>query len=533
MSRTFNLADLFEEVADAAPDRTALVAGDARRTYRELDERATRLANHLVSIGVTRGDHVAVHSMNRVEWVEAFFACFKISAVPINVNYRYMETELQYLYENADCVAVIVERQFRSRLDAVLADLPSVRAVVEIGAEYEAALAAASPIRHTPEQRGWDRSGDDLYMLYTGGTTGMPKGVMWRHEDAFYATMNSARGGRLLAQPEDLGDEICAAVASGAAPLVMMALGPMMHGGAQWLMGNGLFVGAKIVIYCERGFNADKILEIASAEHVNSIGTIGDAMARPLAEAMAAAEPGRFDLSHLLSFGNGGAPLSAAVREQIKAAAPNLMINDSFGASETGFTGGKLDGGEGFSAPRFLMGEHTTVLDDEGQQCAPGVTGRLARSGHIPLGYYKDEAKTAATFPTFAGRRWVVPGDYARIEDDGSISLLGRGSVCINSGGEKIYPEEVEAALKRNPSVFDAVVIGTPNERWGEQVTAIVQLREGCSVTEAEVQAHSRTVLSDYKTPKAVLFIETLHRTPVGKADYKWAKETALSRLQQ
>jgi acyl-CoA synthetase (AMP-forming)/AMP-acid ligase II len=523
MARTFNLADLFEQVAVAAPDRTAVVAGADRRTYGELDERCNRFANHLLSIGVGRGDHVAIHAMNCIEWVEAFWACFKISAVPINVNYRYMEGELQYLYDNADCVAVLVEPALRERLDKVLGDLPRVRSVIEIGPEYEAALAAASAVL-APQQR----SGDDLYMLYTGGTTGMPKGVMWRHEDAFFAIMNAARG-RGLATPEDLGDEIATAVADGARQLTMMALGPIMHGGAQWAMGNGMFVGAKIVLYSERGFDADRILQIVAEEGVNSIATIGDAMARPIAEAIAAAPSGTYDLSTLFAIGNGGAPLSSAVREQLKAAAPQLVINDAFGASETGATGGKVDGGEGFSAPRFMMNADTTVLDDDGVQCAVGVTGKLARTGYIPLGYYKDEAKTAATFPTYAGKRWVIPGDFARIEDDGTISLLGRGSVCINSGGEKIYPEEVEAALKKNPSVFDAVVVGTPNERWGEQVTAIVQIRPGHSLSTADVQAHSRTVLSDYKTPRTVLFVDTVQRTPVGKADYKWAKETALT----
>ncbi len=527
MARTFNLADLFEEVVDAAPERVAVVAGHKRRTYRELDDNANRLANHLVSVGVGRGDHVAIHAMNCAEWVEAFFACFKISAVPINVNYRYMQDELRYLYDNADCVAVIVESQFRERLDAVIADLPNVRYVLEIGARYDAALAASSPDRPSSESLGWSRSNDDLYILYTGGTTGMPKGVMWRHEDAFFATMNAARASAPLAKPEDLGDEIRASQFA----MTMMSIGPMMHGGAQWMMGNGIFVGAKIVLYTERGFDAEKILQTVAAEGVNTITTIGDAMARPLAEEILRAPAGTYDMSSLFAFGNGGAPLSAAVREQLKAAVPNAAIMDSFGASETGATGSKADAGEGFSAPRFAMGNHTTVLDDDGQQCAQGVIGKLARTGYIPLGYFKDPVKTAETFPTFAGKRWVIPGDFARIEDDGTISLLGRGSVSINSGGEKIFPEEVEAALKKNPGVFDVIVVGTPSDRWGEQVTAIVQQREGHGLTEANVQAHCKTVLSDYKAPRAVFFVDQVQRTPVGKADYKWAKQKALELL--
>jgi acyl-CoA synthetase (AMP-forming)/AMP-acid ligase II len=350
---------------------------------------------------------------------------------------------------------------------------------------------------------------------------------MWRHEDAFFATMNAGRGSRPLARPEDLGDELRAS----AGAMTLMALGPMMHGGAQWMLGNGVFVGAKVVLYTSRHFDPDAILRIVAREQVNSLGTIGDAMGRPIAETILAAPPGTYDLSSLFAFGNGGAPLSPAVRAQLKAAAPNAVIMDSFGASETGATGAKVDAGEGYSAPRFAMGEHTTVLDEDGQQCPPGVTGRLARSGHIPLGYYKDPSKTAATFPTFAGKRWVVPGDFARIEEDGTISLLGRGSVSINSGGEKIHPEEVEAALKQHPDVFDAIVVGTPNDRWGEQVTALVERRSGTVLSAGDVQEHCRRVLSDYKMPRAVLFVDAVQRTPVGKADYRWARETALELL--
>ena len=302
----------------------------------------------------------------------------------------------------------------------------------------------------------------------------------------------------------------------------------MMHGGAQWMLGNTIFIGGTIVLYTERGFDADAVLRIIEREHVNSVNTIGDAMARPLAEAIAGSPAGTYDLSSLFAFGNGGAPLSAAVREQLTAALPTAVIMDSFGASETGATGSKVDAGEGFGAPRFAMGPHTTVLSDTGEQCEPGVTGKLARTGYIPLGYYKDPEKTAATFPTFAGKRWVVPGDFARIEDDGTITLLGRGSVSINSGGEKIYPEEVEAVLKKHPAVFDAVVVGTPNERWGEQVTAIVHVRPGHELSEADVKAHCRTELADYKAPRTVLFLDEIQRTPVGKADYTWAKKTAL-----
>jgi 3-oxocholest-4-en-26-oate---CoA ligase len=273
MSRTYNLADLFEIVVDSVPDRVALVAGAERRTYRELDDRANRLANHLHTNGIGKGDHIAVHATNCVEWVESWLACFKLSAVPINVNYRYVQDELRYLYDNADCVAVIVEPQFLSKVSPVLADLPAVRLVLEIGPEYEAALAGAANTRPN-----LGRSNDDLYMLYTGGTTGMPKGVMWRHEDAFFAAMNSARGSRPLAAPDDLKAEL----EQSPGVLTMMAIGPMMHGGSQWMLGNAVFVGGKVVLYCEQGFSGEEVLRLVDTEGVNSVSTIGDAMAGQL-----------------------------------------------------------------------------------------------------------------------------------------------------------------------------------------------------------------------------------------------------------
>jgi acyl-CoA synthetase (AMP-forming)/AMP-acid ligase II len=251
-------------------------------------------------------------------------------------------------------------------------------------------------------------------------------------------------------------------------------------------------------------------------------------MARPLAEHLVAEPRPTYDLSMLFAIGNGGAPLSTGVREQIRAALPNVAILDSFGASETGAAGARADDGSAMSSPKFAMSDDTTVLSEEGRQCVAGEVGKLARSGNIPLGYFKDPVKTAETFRTFDGKRWVIPGDFAQIEDDGQITLLGRGSVCINSGGEKIYPEEVEAALKQHPAVFDAVVIGTPNERWGEQVTALVQLREGTSPSMEEIVTFSRTLVADYKSPKAVFFVPVVERTPVGKADYQWAKAEAL-----
>lgn len=517
--RSINLGDAFEVIADAIPNEMALITNEVEFTYAQLDERATRFANHLRSIGVGRGQHVGIHAHNCHQWVEAFWACAKIGAAAVNVNYRYVEAELRYLYDNADCVAVVTTPEFAPMVGAIRSDLPQLKNVVVIGDEYETVVAAASPDRDFP-----GRSGDDPYILYTGGTTGMPKGVMWRSEDVILGAMNSMRANRPIERVEVLGEEAAAAPFHAR----LMGIGPIMHGGSQWIMGNAIIGGGTFVMYTKKKFDAHEVLGLAARAKTNTLSTIGDAMARPLAEALLVEPRPDYDLSALFSIGNGGAPLTTGVRQQIREALPNVVIMDSYGATETGAAGTRPDDGSPLSAPRFQTGPDTTVLSDDGRVCAVGEVGKLARSGFIPLGYYKDPEKTAATFPTYAGKRWVVPGDFATIESDGTISVLGRGSVCINSGGEKIYPEEVESALKQHPSVFDAVVIGTPNERWGEQVTALVKLRDDATADTDQIVAHTRTLVADYKAPKAIFVVDEVVRTPVGKADYKWAKEEAL-----
>jgi len=520
--RQFQLADVFEAVADAVPDREALMTETTTLTYAQLDDRATRLANHLASLGVVRGDRVAIHATNRPEWVETFYACMKLGAAPVNVNFRYVADELRYLYDDAGCVAVVVAPEFCGVLDEVADVLPDLRHRVVMGDDYEAALASASPVRNFT-----GRSPDDLYLIYTGGTTGMPKGVMWRHEDLIFGALNASRFGL----PADSPDQLATEAAANPNPLRLMALGPMMHGGGQWVMGNAHVAGGTFILYCGERFDPVAVWDLTASSRANSIGTIGDAMARPLAEALAAPGHPDWDLSQLVSIGNGGAPLTAGVRDQLRAVLPDVLIRDSYGASETGAATARFDDGQAHAAPRFDPTDDTSVLDDDGRRCAVGQVGMLARTGHIPLGYWNDEAKTAATFKVVNGVRWVIPGDFARYEDDGTISLLGRGSQSINTGGEKVYPEEVEAALMHHPAVLDCVVVGTPSERWGQQVTALVQVRNGHTVTADELRADVRSRIADYKVPKDVVFVDAVVRTPVGKADYVWARTTATALL--
>lgn len=515
-TRPLNLADVFEAIADAVPDRVAIATIDRDYTYAEIDERSTRLANHLVSLGVGPGDHVAVHSANRIEWVDAFYGCLKARAVPVNINYKYLHDELTYLYDNADCVAAIVAPE---HVEAVAAlDVPTLKHVIVLGEDYDAALAAAS------SERLGGRSADDPYVLYTGGTTGSPKGVVWRNEDLIRAALNAARFGAPIESVEQLAEE----AAANETPMVMLACGPMMHGGSQWILGNGHVSGATVALYDRPSFSAEAILDLVQKTGVNSLTFLGDAMGRPVADAILA-EPDRWDLSSLAAVSNGAAPLSEGVREQIRRALPGRFILDTYGASESGATASRIDDGtEGpVGAPKFAAGDDVEVFDPDMRPCPPGVDGMLGRRGPMPLGYYKDPVKTAATFKEIDGVRWSIPGDFARREEDGSVTVLGRGSVSINTGGEKVHPEEVEAVLLRHDDVFDVAVVGTPHERWGQQVTALVQRRDGSEISADDLRDFARTLISNYKVPKEIFFVPQVPRTAVSKVDYRASAELA------
>ncbi len=538
MARPFTFADTIEVIADAVPDNMAIITENRRLTFRELDDRATRLAHALAARGVGAGDHVGLYLHNGTEYVEGMLGCWKIRAVPVNVNYRYVEDELVYLFDDADLVSVVHHREFAPTIAAVTDRVPGVTSFlyVEDGsgvdvsgldtpahpvAEYEAALAEQSTERDFAE-----RSGDDLYILYTGGTTGMPKGVMWRQEDIFFAAMDGSAMG--VAPKPDTPEDLAERVKLSGGTLTMATAAPLMHGAAQWATFICLHSGSAMVLPSTHKFDPAKIWRTVCDEKVMTMTVVGDAMARPLVEELVAHRDD-YDLSNFFALGSGGAILSAGVKQQLLDVLPNLIINDSFGASETGAQGTAV-GASKEGHPQFAVTPSTNVLDEDLEPIEPGSgeRGLLARTGHIPLGYYKAEAKTAETFKVDRhGVRWVIPGDWATVEADGSITLFGRGSVSINSGGEKIFPEEVEAALKSHPQVFDAVVVGVPDERFGERVTAVVAPRPGETPTLADLAEHCRTKIAGYKVPRELHLVDAITRSPSGKADYRWAKQTA------
>ena len=528
---TFNLADLFEAVADADPDREVLVTGDQRLTYAQLEERANRLANHLAAAGIGPGDPVGLQLVNGREYVEGMLAAFKLRAIPINVNYRYVERELRYLYDDAGIVALIFHGQFAPQVAAALTDRPlkavlvvddgSVAAAVDNALDYEETLAATSPAR--PAVAG--RSGDDLYLIYTGGTTGMPKGVVWRHEDIFKAAMGGgdpAQMGNYVADERELAERMPPP------GLCALATPPLMHASAHWLAFHHLFCGGKIVMLPHGRFDAVAAWEAIGRERVLTLVVIGDAMAKPLLDELEAHQD-RYDTSGLWVIASSGAALSQHNKDRLAKLLPDRMIVDSFGSSETGVLGAK--GGQGGAT--FMVNEHTAVLDEDNQLVPPGSdrVGKIARRGHVPLRYHNDPEKTAKTFVEVDGVRWAITGDDATVEADGTIRILGRGSQCINTGGEKVYPEEVEEPLRAHPDVEDALVVGVPDERWGERVVAVVQPVAGNTPTLEALQQHVRASVAGYKVPRDLVVVNRIERSPAGKADYRWARDRAIAAL--
>jgi len=529
-----NIADLAEHAIDAVPDRVALICGDEQLTYTQLEEKANRLAHYLIDRGVTKDDKVGLYCRNRVEIVIAMLGIVKAGAILVNVNFRYVEGELRYLFENSDMVALVHERQYSDRVANVLPDTPQVRTILVVedgsnndyrrygGVEFGAALAQGSPERDFGE-----RSADDIYLLYTGGTTGFPKGVMWRHEDIYRVLF----GGTDFATGEFVKDEYDLARQAAANPaMIRYPIPPMIHGATQSATWMSLFSGQTTVLAPE--FNADEVWRAIRDHKVNLLFFTGDAMARPLLDALAADND--YDLSSLFLLASTAALFSPSIKDKLLELLPNRVITDSIGSSETGFGGTSIvAAGEAHTGgPRVTIDHRTVVLDDEGNEVKPGsgVRGIIAKRGNIPVGYYKDEKKTAETFRTINGVRYAIPGDYAQVEEDGTVTMLGRGSVSINSGGEKIYPEEVEAALKGHPDVFDALVVGVPDPRYGQHVAAVVQPRDGTRPTLAELDSFVRSEIAGYKVPRSLWYVDEVKRSPAGKPDYRWAKEQTEAR---
>jgi len=524
----FQLADLFECLCDAGPEAEVLVAGDSRRTRLELEQRANRLAHHLHAQGIARGDHVGIYAHNRIEWVEALLACWKLGAAGINVNYRYVTEELRYIWTNSDITALVYERGFATQVRELAAEFPSLRVYLVLddeseeqaeppGTPYEEALDRSRDARDFEP-----RSGDDVYLVYTGGTTGMPKGVLWRHEDLYSNIARPLTGG--IEAPEEIAKQ-------SDNPLKMrtLTLSPLMHGGGQWPLFITVFNGGVALFPVARSFDPHEVLAIIEREGVTTLSIIGDAMGRPLAEAMLDPQHS-YDSSSLKAISTGGALLTDPVRKLLRRAFGRVYLTGGIGSSEIGSAAKETRVFDAVTGPRFALDPAVAVLDDHLRPIQPGSggIGRLARRGAIPLGYYKDEAKTAATFVRDEdGVRWALPGDYARVEEDGTISLLGRGSQCINSGGEKIFPDEVEAVLAQHPAIRHAVVVGVADPRWMQRVTALVELEEGVAPPSlSDLQEHCRQHLAGYKAPRAMAICQ-IQRLPTGKVDYAWARSYA------
>lgn len=538
----WNVAALHEAIGAAIPDRECIVFRDRRLSWADVTDRTRRLADVLRNheLGCRREreglepwesgqDHVGLLLYNGNEYLEGMLGAFKARCAPFNVNYRYVEDELLHLLRDADARAIVFHARFAPMLARIRDRLPAIRLWLQVedgsgepllpGArDYEAALAAATP---SPPRR---LSSDDLYVLYTGGTTGLPKGVLWRHEDIFRAAL--CLGSR-PASPEALVERIRHAPGVRSLPAP-----PLMHGAAQWVAFNAWHTGGTVVLpWHPETLDADDIWSTAERERVASLTIIGDAFARPLADQL---DRKRYDLSSLRIITTGGALTSVIAKQRLLAQLPAARIIDALGASESGSQANHFSSAEAASTGRFALAAEAAVLaGDLSRVLEPGSTetGWLARCGEIPLGYYKDPEKTARTFPTVGGVRYSVPGDRCVFDGPGHVRLLGRDSMTINSGGEKIFAEEVEQALKHHADVQDAVVVGTPNERFGAQVTAVVALRAGATLDRAALSDEVRKRLAGFKVPRAYVQVDRVERAPSGKADYAWARRVALAQL--
>ena len=539
----FNAADIFEGVVDRVPDREAIVHGSTRLTYKELDARSNKAANALKKLGIKKGSHIGIYAFNCVEWLEIMLGAYKLCAIPININYRYVEEELKYLIDNADMEAIFYHKQFSNKLENIKSHLPLLKNFICIednsgeGDVIDKSFNFEDLIANEDESRlDVDRSGDDKYILYTGGTTGMPKGVVWRMEDVLMTLGGGidAVTGEKYPTPEAFADKCLQD------QTIALALAPFMHGGAQWQSFNSFFSGWKLIINDQISFDADYVWEVVAKEKVMNLTIMGDAMGRPLCDALPRAIEKGLDLSSLFVLSSTASVFSASIKDTILEYLPNLFLIDAVGSSETGATGvnihtkdGKLkDSGGG---PKFTKPNFSEILNLDTKEVIPPsdteTIGYLARKGHVPVAYYKDEEKSKKTFIEVGGVRYSIPGDMAKYEEDGQMTLLGRGSVSINSGGEKIFPEEVEMALKAHPNIFDCLVVGVKDDRWGQKVVAVIQRRENDELSLNDIKDVASKYIASYKMPKEIVFSELIERAPSGKPNYQWAQEFANSKL--
>jgi 3-oxocholest-4-en-26-oate---CoA ligase len=544
----FTVPAVAAAVAAVIGDRELVIQGERRYTYAEIIERSNRLAAYLHSRGLgchtersalagheVGQDLVGLYAYNGSEFVEALLGSFAARVAPFNVNFRYVKSELHYLLADSGATALIYHAAFAPRVAEVLPDLPQLRVLIQIAddsgnALLESAVDYESAIESAPSPPSIQHSPDDLYVLYTGGTTGMPKGVLWRQHDIFMTSF----GGRNIMTGEPFGSvgEIVAAVAaaSDAPPNKLMILPPLIHGAAQWSVMTAITTGQTVVFpSVVDHLDAEDVVRTIEREKVMSVTVVGDAMARPL---VAAIEKGVADVSSLFVVANGGALLTPYVKQRLIEVLPNAVVVDGVGSSETGAQMHHLSMSGAVSTGTFKAGPDTFVAaEDHGSILQPGHEGMgwLAQRGYVPLGYKGDAAKTAATFPVIDGVRYAVPGDRARHRADGIVELLGRDSVTINSGGEKIFVEEVETAIASHPAVADVVVTGRPSERWGQEVVAVVSLADDTRADAGELTEHAAKTLARYKLPKAIVFRTSIVRSPSGKADYRWAREQAVS----
>ena len=530
----WNFADIWEVVADELPDATCLIHGDDRRTWSEVDRRADGVAQHLLDAGLKRQQAVAQYMYNGPEYLESMFASFKASFAPANTNYRYTADELLYLWDNADAGAVVFHATFASTIEPIIDRLPKVKTWLWVddgtgecpdwATPYEQAATSGAG-RVSPE---WGRSGDDINFLYTGGTTGMPKGVMWRQDDL--AVKLTATLGRPLTDTGTIDDLRGTYDAPGARFLPAC---PQMHGTGNFPCLSTLTGGGSIVTLDNRTFDPAELLDTIEREQVNSLAIVGDAFGKPILRTLDE-HPGRWDLTSLLGIISSGVMWSKETKDGLLGHHAGMMLMDAFSSSEALGMGSSISGaGATADTAKFELSAETIVIDELNRPIAPGSgeIGRLAVGGRQPVGYYKDEVKSAATFLMIDGQRYSCPGDFATIDADGRITLLGRGSVCINTGGEKVFPEEVEEAMKTHPDVLDAVAVGIPDEKFGEVVTGVVEARFGRTIDPEAVIAHVKSKLAAYKAPKHIVVVDTIGRAANGKVDYKRLRADATTSL--